>query len=483
MTTYYVDGTDGSSGNAGTSAGAAKATIAQGLALVSTSGGDTLIIAPGIYREVFSFSSFSSATTETVIRGDIYGKESWTTHRTGKIIISQWTSGPTSSPPASDVLSMDGGHFITFESLVVLCAFSSRYALDMYGSASHDITVRGCTLAHVGDGASAPMRVRGYAGNTVNLLVENSVLITKGGTALGCQIFVDLHTSDYDANVVFRNNLILGSVIFTSSGSGSGNVYGFLFENLTIRGYLSCNAAALRSSTPAVYVYGCIIESGSSVAIYANTSGQVVEDYNVLISTTTTINITGGANSVARYEANYVLPGDYGLHCGQLQEPWTPALGNQFEHFDGHASPPTTDAFGFPRPSATVKGVAGWAYGKSAVKETTTTDSGNAIKLVGHSYHEFLVPVDASSTTISVKVQFDATYDEVTNGNYPLLRLLEGGAGITPATDVATSSADGSFETLSLTFTPTHPGYVRVRFESRSGNATGATFWDTWTVS
>ena len=71
MANYYVSRQNGSDVNAGTSAGAAKATIIAGLALMSA--GDTLYIGPGIYRERLTTSDFTAGSgvgSETRILGD-----------------------------------------------------------------------------------------------------------------------------------------------------------------------------------------------------------------------------------------------------------------------------------------------------------------------------------------------------------------------------------------------------------------------------
>lgn len=71
MATYYVSRQNGNDANAGTSVGAAKATVAAGLNLMSA--GDTLYIGPGRYQEKIVNSSIAAGTSEgseTKIIGD-----------------------------------------------------------------------------------------------------------------------------------------------------------------------------------------------------------------------------------------------------------------------------------------------------------------------------------------------------------------------------------------------------------------------------
>lgn len=70
MAIYYVSRQNGNDANAGTSVGAAKATVVAGLNLMSA--GDTLYIGPGRYQEKITDSSIAAGTdgSETKIIGD-----------------------------------------------------------------------------------------------------------------------------------------------------------------------------------------------------------------------------------------------------------------------------------------------------------------------------------------------------------------------------------------------------------------------------
>jgi hypothetical protein len=68
----------------------------------------------------------------------------------------------------------------------------------------------------------------------------------------------------------------------------------------------------------------------------------------------------------------------------------------------------------------------------TAAKETTTTDAGSVgLVINGPGSHEFLIPVDATSTTISVKMQYDANHG-TTNKPQAIL-LANGEIGVTTA--------------------------------------------------
>jgi hypothetical protein len=118
----------------------------------------------------------------------------------------------------------------------------------------------------------------------------------------------------------------------------------------------------------------------------------------------------------------------------------------------------------------------------TAAKETTTTDAGSVgLVITGPGSHEFLIPVDATSTTISVKMQYDASHG-TTNKPRAIL-VANGEIGITTQTLTMTSAA-GSWETLTFTpQTPTAKGVVTVRLESRSDAPYGRCYADTWGIS
>jgi hypothetical protein len=114
-------------------------------------------------------------------------------------------------------------------------------------------------------------------------------------------------------------------------------------------------------------------------------------------------------------------------------------------------------------------------------KEPTTTDSGNGIVINGPGDTEFLIPVDNTSTTISVKARYDSTHAAT---NKPQAQLVENGEiGFTGETKTMTSAAD-TWETLTFTaFTPSQKGVVKLRLISRSASGAGKAFFDTISIT
>lgn len=119
---------------------------------------------------------------------------------------------------------------------------------------------------------------------------------------------------------------------------------------------------------------------------------------------------------------------------------------------------------------------------ENAQKETTTVDAGSsALRLTNISTHDLLIPVDAASTTITIRSRYDS---EHATTNKPQITLLANAEiGVTTQTITGAAAVD-TWETLTLSaFTPTAKGWVTVRLISRAANPDGIAYFDTLTVT
>lgn len=99
------------------------------------------------------------------------------------------------------------------------------------------------------------------------------------------------------------------------------------------------------------------------------------------------------------------------------------------------------------------------------------------VELSGAGSFQFWQPVAAASTTITVRAKYDSNY----TGTKPLL-VVTNIPGVADQT-ATVAGASGSYELLSLNFTPTSSGFVRVKFVSSDTSATGKAFFDDLQVS
>lgn len=116
-------------------------------------------------------------------------------------------------------------------------------------------------------------------------------------------------------------------------------------------------------------------------------------------------------------------------------------------------------------------------------KESGTVDGGvYSANFLGTGYYETFVPVSAASTTITARGRFDGNY--ATAVNKPKLEVFNI-PGVANQSDTMTS-ASGVWETLSVNFTPTAAGIVRVRisgFDVSTAAVNGKAFFDNIAVS
>jgi hypothetical protein len=112
-------------------------------------------------------------------------------------------------------------------------------------------------------------------------------------------------------------------------------------------------------------------------------------------------------------------------------------------------------------------------------QETTTTrgSSTASFRFEGAGFHDVLVPVAASSTTISVYGNYDSNH----SGSLPQLQVLNI-PGVADQTDTMVAAAN-TWEELTATFTPTAAGIARVRMVCRDTSGIGKVFFDDLTIS
>lgn len=113
--------------------------------------------------------------------------------------------------------------------------------------------------------------------------------------------------------------------------------------------------------------------------------------------------------------------------------------------------------------------------------ETAVTDQGTGIRLVGFASHEFQIPVKANqATTVSVKTRFNGSYQP---GIKPQLMLpAQDALGLSVQTATMTAAAD-TWETISLTFTPTTTGVAVIRVIAQATTPYGAAYFDSFSIT
>jgi len=277
-------------------------------------------------------------------------------------------------------------------------------------------------------------------------------------------------TTITDTNKSWKTDEHKGRLVRTTGGTGSGQVKHISSNTataLTIGG-LSGDWATTPDNTTTYIIY----------------EGPPCETDKATSGSTTTFVVSGAAWSVNKW-AGYDLKITAGAQSGTTRTiSSNTSTTLTTAAFPGAIDNTSVGEIFWPGTSltATQRSPGALELHDTAAKETTTTDAGSVgIVISGPGSHEFLIPVDAASTTISVKMRYDSNHG-TTNKPQAIL-LANGEIGVTTETKTMTSAAD-TWETLTFAAqTPTAKGVVTVRLVSRSDAPYGKCYADTWSVT
>lgn len=488
MATYYVRKT-GSNLAAGTSAGTAWQTISK--AMQTATSGDTVYVGAGVYRETLQITATTAVSAVNYI-ADVDGSQ---TGDVGEVRVTSYTTDDKNSASSTTLLDLNSKPYHIFKYFV----FVSGNSVLMSNTTGLCVNTQfvDCTFINLSNSYKTINFVTTTTDTAPNWLFDRCRFMHQGGSS-DC-IYLDVpqgSVSELNTNIIIRNCLFLNAgtgaaVNFTpSSSGGSGSTFNTggvqFFGNTVFGGANAFKAGSNASSTHTCKVYNNFI-CVSTTGITASSFSTVVEDYNAIYAPTTTSNVSIGVNSKNTNYAPLLHIGQE-LQQGKLVRPAflptsdSPMLG--FGNDSTYTS--SVDILNRIRPSgggvfsSANKAVGCYERHELGVKETTTVDSGTAIKWTGPGDHRLLIPVNNASTTISIKVRRDSNYGA---GTKPTLRLeANGEIGVTTQSVTDAGSAN-SFNTISLSaFTPTAKGFVAITLESyAAGN--GVVYWDTLSVS
>lgn len=258
MVTYYVRKT-GNDSNAGTSAGAAWATIGKALTSGGVAAGDTVYIGAGTYREVVT-ASLTNPASEVRFVGDIDGAK---TGDAGEVVWSPFTSGDTSSPSTASTLNGGSKNNLTFERITFIGTSNSAGHITALGS---NVTFRECAfLALTALINTIVLTMTGAC----NLLVERCVAFAPQGAALVAATHTQSASAEYDSGIIIRNCTVLGFSSVLSLATTGSNTYkggGGRVEQCTINGgnILATAGSGVSAQYPAKAV-NCLMVGGGTL--------------------------------------------------------------------------------------------------------------------------------------------------------------------------------------------------------------------------
>jgi hypothetical protein len=486
-TTVTLSGSPSSGSGLTWNLGGAVATIGAILANANAAvtNGDTVYIGAGVYREVVTMGL--SPTAEVVVAGDVDGSK---TGDAGEIQWTAYLTSDTAIPSSTAVLITNQKDFFTFRFITFIGGNAAT--ISSSNASSTDWKIEDCTFItgfHGNQNINHIFCTGGF-GVALNWTVDRCRFLSGGRTSINITLTTG-SGADYDANFLIRDCICISGagsfVSVTTSGTSTEEGGGVDVVNCTYFGQGAILATvSVRVSLSVPCTINNSVSYGGGISINSAESGAMVEDYNLLYGGTAPRALTAtGTHSVSSgYYAPLFFVGQelqYGANLRPFGMPAgaaSPLLG-----FGNDGNAPSVDILNRIRPAggaSTGTAVGAYEYHDSAVRETSTVRTGSsAIKFSGPGDHEFVVPVNNALTTIKIYTQFDGSYA----GTKPQMQIINGTEiGVADATATAVGSS-GSWEELSLTFTPTAKGIITVRLISNSTAASGNAYFDDFSIS
>lgn len=482
MALFYV-GSGGNDASAGTSWGARWLTIGKALSTGNgVANGDTVYVAPGTYREVKSVTLAPTARVNIV--GDVSGAN--TDGVGGPVTMSGFTTNDTSASSGSTTLDLNGKNFFAFKNITIV----SGGANAVNCSLSHDCSFTGCPMIAMSP-ATGALAISTTSAVAANLTFDGCPIVNISSPAVTI-LLAQVPTADFDYNITFKNCHVeapSSNFAFKVNMSGSNTNFGGgvrFYSGVVIGNYgfiVGFSDNALSTSIPAVSVYGSIVFGSQGAALFANTSGYITEDYNIVGGSRN--GVTAGTHSKTPSSSFY--PGfDFGHSWVQGFDgrPFlSPLPGSQAAFFNAQGSMPTTDAIGRPRSPDNIQAVGPYERYNPAVA-SASGDVGDCDAITGPGSMDVQIALDGTATTITVKCKTSG----YTGTNYPQFDVIDNTGAVVNTTSFTVASSSAFESQTSASFTPTIPSGLdgvlyTVRLHSRDGATTGTTLFDTVSAS
>jgi len=303
MATYYVR-TDGNDSNTGLGSTTALAwqTITKAIGATGIAPGDTLYIAPGVYRGVFvgGFTNPSSSGQRVTISGNPTASL-FSGVTAGPVIMTNFTAATTTT--AGKTLTIEKDYLtLTDVSIVGFTAVGSPGfgQITSIGGIHH--IVQRCTFyAPTSSGESFAFSFFCKTGS-------------RGPTIEDCVMFgwssltSDVAGSSYDSQSLIRNSIFINQntsgntnqALRIDSGSTSATFGGVKVINcrfIANTGIRPFSANRISQTFP-VTIQNCIFDCATGIA--SNLTGDFVESYNVFNCSTERTNVATGTGSLTR---------------------------------------------------------------------------------------------------------------------------------------------------------------------------------------
>lgn len=493
--------TTGGNGAAGTGAvGGSGKTIGQMTGSNSPAvGGNTIYIAPGVYREQNTISLNPGSVI--TIQGDPGNTQQFTDGVPGVAIpagecrVTNYNTNDTTAATATALITTSSKSNLTFSSFNFVSG-ANVALLNLTNGSS--LTFNDCLFnICIATGGAGAINLNPPVDTTSNWAFNRCIFVSaSNAAAIVLPSIPTSTTADYSTGLSFTNCFFIGgnrSASITASGANSFKGGGISFNccHMLFFGTAGVSTAANLSTTFPVTVNNCLLFSEQVTGLNANALGQITEDYCRILCNTPRTNVTAGTHSIS--DASYAMLMEFGQSWFAKRQ-WRPMFSPSFDSpllaFGALSSPPSVDLLNLPKPSgagqtwASANGAVGcYERQECGTQSTAQLDSGRtySLNIKGPGTAARLrIPVTNVSTTIAIKVYRDSTYA----GSNPQI-VLEAANEIGVATQTVTDTgAASTWNTLTLSaITPSANGVVVLRLVSQDTAGNGNVYWDTVTIT
>jgi hypothetical protein len=324
MATYYV-ASYGSNTNNGTSPSTPwlSLTFALGAASGTNPGmtaGDTLWIAPGVYRETagVTYNGGNGTSGNTInIYGDPTFSRTWTSGSVGPVRLTTASSDNAICASNTSALVINK-EYVTIQDVCFdanppnSLGFGQTGVLGIGVSASN-ITVTRCVFQT--DQANSGNRffcIGPNIGNGKSNFTFDKCVFLFGG-AIYCAINTQ-STTPHNVNIIIKDCIHIGTEGYTFFAQTAGQANGISIFNCTSVCSSNCIYIEALATNAGTIIRNCNFTAlRSAICIYSTSTAMQSEDYNRLSGTTIRTNVTGGTNTI---NAQTVLDKDSGLIQG-----------------------------------------------------------------------------------------------------------------------------------------------------------------------
>jgi hypothetical protein len=296
MATYYVT-TGGNAGNTGLSP-STPWTLAK--AFLSAVAGDTVYIAPGVYRGAFTLSNSGTSGSPIQFFGDPLATQGWTGINAGQVRITNITDDLTGTAAGATVINGTSRSWISFSKIAFECI---RIGTIQAIQISFGWSITQCqivafstnTVCQTIGGSNAT------GGTDLNLTFTRNVVATNGSA-----LYVGLvrHTSAYGVTANIKNCIFFGhntsgesfGVRCFASGSGSEGG-GYIVQNCTFVGFANAVTFDVGNTTfPHSVTNSSFIGNVTALQSVLGTT-VVTENFNRILAQTSRNGFPTGAST------------------------------------------------------------------------------------------------------------------------------------------------------------------------------------------